>query len=63
MSDIEYSVITSDVIKGFDCICIHIDSVYVGIVTDHFSHSGTRDMALDLRKNFVSAQCIHIDMI
>ena len=37
-------------------MCIHIDWVYVGIVTDHFSHSDARDLALDLRKNFVSAQ-------
>ena len=35
-------------------ICIHIDKIYIGIVTQHFSHICTRVMALDLRQNFVS---------
>ena len=29
-------------------ICIHIDKIYVGIVTHHFSHNCTRVMVLDL---------------
>ena len=33
MSDSEYSVIKSDVIKSFDCICIYIDQIYVAIAT------------------------------
>ena len=37
-------------------ICIHIDKIYVGIVTHHFSHIRTRVMALDLCQNFVSLQ-------
>ena len=37
-------------------ICIHIDKIYVGIVTHHFSHICTSVMALDLRQNFVSIQ-------
>ena len=37
-------------------ICIHIDKIYVGIVTHHFSHICTRVMALDLSQNFVSVQ-------
>ena len=37
-------------------ICIHIDKIYVGIVTLHFLHICTRVMTLDLLKNFVSAQ-------
>ena len=36
-------------------ICIHIDKIYVGIVT-HFSLICTRVMALDLSQNFVSIQ-------
>ena len=31
-------------------ICIHIDKIYVGIVTTHFSHICTKVMALDLLK-------------
>ena len=37
-------------------ICIHIDKVSLGIVTQYFSEICTRVMALDLRQNFVSAQ-------
>ena len=37
-------------------ICVHIDKIYVGIVTCHFSHNYTRVMDLDLHQNFVSAQ-------
>ena len=37
-------------------ICIHIDKIYVGIVTHHFSHICTGVMALDLLQNFVSVQ-------
>ena len=37
-------------------ICIHIDMIYVGNVTHHFSHICTRVIALDLLQNFVSAQ-------
>ena len=58
-------------------ICIHIDKIYVWIVTHHCSHICTRVMALDLLQNFVSAHylenkliefrqiyiCIHIDKI
>ena len=33
--------------------CIHIDNIYVGIVTHHFSHFCTRVMAFDLLQNFV----------
>ena len=36
-------------------ICIHIDKIYIGIVTRHFSHNCTRVMALDLCQKFVSA--------
>ena len=56
--------------------CIHIEKIYLGIVTHHFSHICNRVMALDLRQNFVSVQylensqnftkfyiCIHIDKI
>ena len=37
-------------------ICIHIDKIYVWIVTHYFSHIYTRVMALDLLQKFVSAQ-------
>ena len=37
-------------------ICIHIDKIFVGIVTHHFSHICTRVMALELHQNFVSCQ-------
>ena len=37
-------------------ICIHIDKIYIGIFTHHFSLICTRVMALDLRQNFVSVQ-------
>ena len=37
-------------------ICNHIDKIYVGIVTHHFSHICTRVMTLDLRQNLVSVQ-------
>ena len=37
-------------------ICIYIDNIYIGIVTQHFSHICTRVMALDLRRNSVSVQ-------
>ena len=33
-------------------ICIHIDKIYVGIVTHQFSHICTRVMALDLLQKF-----------
>ena len=36
--------------------CIHIDKIYDGIVTHHFSHICTRVMVLDLLQNLVSAQ-------
>ena len=36
-------------------ICIHIDKIFVGIVTHNFSHISTRVMALDLRQNYISA--------
>ena len=55
-------------------ICIHIDKIYPGTVTSHFSHICTRVMALDLCQSFLSAQyleskltefhiCMHIDKI
>ena len=58
-------------------ICIHIDKIYVGIVTYHFTHICTRVMAHDLHKisfsfnilrtngqNFTKFYvCIHIDNI
>ena len=37
-------------------ICIHIDKIYYGIVTHHFSHICTSVMTLDLRQNLVSVQ-------
>ena len=37
-------------------ICIHIDKIYVEIITHYFSHICTRVMALDLRQIFVSFQ-------
>ena len=37
-------------------ICIHIDKMYIGIVTHHFWHICTRVMTLDLRQVFVSFQ-------
>ena len=36
--------------------CVHIDKIYVGIVTHHFLHICTSVTALDLRKNFVLVQ-------
>ena len=39
---------------------IHIDKIYVEIVTHHFSHICTRVMSLDLLQNFVSAQYLEI---
>ena len=33
-------------------MCIHIDKIYVGIVTHHFLHVCTRVMALDLLPKF-----------
>ena len=39
-------------------ICIHIDKIYVGIVTHHFIDICTRVMALDLLQKFVFAQCL-----
>ena len=44
-------------------ICIHIDKIYVGIVTHRFSHIITRVMALDLRQNFVSGHHLEIKLI
>ena len=37
-------------------IYIHINKIYIGIVTHHLSHICTRVMALDLRQNFLSVQ-------
>ena len=37
-------------------ICIHIDKIYVWIVTHNFLHSCTRVMALGLRQIFGSIQ-------
>ena len=37
-------------------ICIHIDKIYIVIVTQHFLHICTRVMALNLPLNFVSIQ-------
>ena len=37
-------------------ICIHIDEIKFGIVTNHFSLICDRVMALDQHQNFVSAQ-------
>ena len=36
------------------CMCIDIDMNLLGIVTHHFSHICTRDIAVDLLQNFVS---------
>ena len=44
-------------------ICIHIDKIYVGIVTRHFSHICTRVMALDLGQNFVSSHYLENKLI
>ena len=44
-------------------ICIHIDKIYVWIVTHHFLHSCTRVMALGLRQNFVSIQYLETNQI
>ena len=44
-------------------ICIHIDKIYVWIATHHFSHICTREMALDLRQNFVYAHYLENKMI
>ena len=44
-------------------ICIHIDKIYVGIVTRHFSHICTRVMAFDVPQNFVSPQYQQIVII
>ena len=58
-------------------ICIHIDKIYLGIVTNHFSHICTRVMVPDFSKilfpfnilrtngqNFAKFYiCIHIDTI
>ena len=41
---------------NFIYICMHIDKIYVGIVTYHFLHICTTVTALDLRQNFVSVQ-------
>ena len=37
-------------------IRIHIDKIYIGIITHPFLHTCTRVMALDLHQNFVFAQ-------
>ena len=37
-------------------ICIHIDKIYVRIVTQHFKDICTRVMALDLLQNFIYFQ-------
>ena len=37
-------------------ICFHIDKIYVGIVTHHFSHFCTRVMVFDWRQNLISTQ-------
>ena len=44
-------------------ICIHIDKIYVCIVTHHFLHSCTKVMALGLRQNFVSIQYLENNRI
>ena len=41
-------------------ICIHIDKIYIGIVTQLFSHICTWVMALDLCLNFVSTQYLEL---
>ena len=41
-------------------ICIHIDEIYLGIVTHHFSHICTWVMVLDKRQNFISVQYLEI---
>ena len=44
-------------------ICIHIDKIYVWIVTHHFLHSCTRVMALGLRQIFGSIQYLENNWI
>ena len=45
------------------CMCSDIDMIWLGIVTRHFSQICTRDMAFDLRQNFVSAQYFEDQLI
>ena len=49
MSDIEYSVITSDVIKSFDCISN--ESVYIKL-HEHFGMSKVAKGGVRSRSNF-----------
>ena len=39
-------------------ICFHIDKIYVGIVTHHFSHFCTRVIVLDWSQNLISTQYV-----
>ena len=44
-------------------ICIHIDKIYIGIVTHHFSHICTRVMALHFCPNLISSQYLEKKLI
>ena len=50
MSDIEYSVITSDVIKSFDCTCM---SVHTSLHTNDSSSNSFYQSLMKLDHNFM----------
>ena len=59
MSDIEYSVITSDVVKSFDCSCIPLGTncapVVAGVILFCYERNFMRSLSDDKQTDIIDA--------